>query len=173
MKGRARKGSALFCLGLRSKARRNRKPSSGRNRLRLSGAGFRRASEAACGFPSLMGADRLDLPVNSATADLCSILSVENGAGVLRAIVEGWYLDLPYAVFLVGVNYSPLEYPQLGAPLGSCQSRNQEHREGWFDADLIELVKNHLRRGRRRRAIKFEDDFTVARACVFWLSAIC
>jgi hypothetical protein len=106
-----------------------------------------------------MGADRLDLPVNSATADLCSILSVENGAGVLRAIVEGWYLDLPYAVFLVGVNYSPLEYPQLGAPLGSCQSRNQEHREGWFDADLIELVKNHLRRGRRRRAIKFEDRF--------------
>jgi hypothetical protein len=22
---------------------------------------------------------------------------------------EGWYVDLPYAVFLVGVNYSPLE----------------------------------------------------------------
>lgn len=22
---------------------------------------------------------------------------------------EGWYVDLPYALFLVGVNYSPLE----------------------------------------------------------------
>jgi hypothetical protein len=25
---------------------------------------------------------------------------------------EGWYVDLPYAVFLVGVNYSPLGCPK-------------------------------------------------------------
>jgi hypothetical protein len=28
---------------------------------------------------------------------------------------EGWYVDRPYAVFLVGVNYSPLEWRQLTA----------------------------------------------------------
>ena len=37
---------------------------------------------------------------------------------------EGWYVDLPYAVFLVGVNYSPLEYGDLSAPRSFCQSRN-------------------------------------------------
>jgi hypothetical protein len=26
---------------------------------------------------------------------------------------EGWCVDLPYAVFAIGVNYSPLESPQL------------------------------------------------------------
>jgi hypothetical protein len=25
---------------------------------------------------------------------------------------EGWYVDLPDAVFVVGVNYSPLECPE-------------------------------------------------------------
>lgn len=28
---------------------------------------------------------------------------------------EGWYVDLPYAVFIVGVNYSPLECRHLTA----------------------------------------------------------
>jgi hypothetical protein len=40
---------------------------------------------------------------------------------------EGWYVDLPYVVFLVDVNYSPLECRYLSALQSSCQSRNQEH----------------------------------------------
>jgi hypothetical protein len=36
---------------------------------------------------------------------------------------EGWYVDLPYAIFLVGVNYSPLESRHLSAPRSLCQSR--------------------------------------------------
>jgi len=44
---------------------------------------------------------------------------------------EGWDVDLPYAVFDVGVNYSPLEYSHLSPPRSSCQSRNQEHPQGF------------------------------------------
>jgi hypothetical protein len=35
---------------------------------------------------------------------------------------EGWHVDLPYAVFLVGVNYSPLESRQLIVSPSFCQS---------------------------------------------------
>jgi hypothetical protein len=71
---------------------------------------------------------------------------------------EGWYVDLPYAVFLVGVNYSPFGV-SLVKRSGFLSIARSERRDGWFDADSIELVKIHLRRGRRRRAIKFEDRF--------------
>jgi hypothetical protein len=42
---------------------------------------------------------------------------------------EGWYVDLPYAVFLLGVNYSPLECRRFSAPPSSSQPRNQEDLE--------------------------------------------
>jgi len=35
---------------------------------------------------------------------------------------EGWCVDLPYAVFVAGVNYSPLECAHLNALQSSCQS---------------------------------------------------
>jgi hypothetical protein len=35
---------------------------------------------------------------------------------------EGWYVDLPDAVFMAGVNYSPLEQSELSAGCGFCQS---------------------------------------------------
>ena len=50
---------------------------------------------------------------------------------VIGVASEGWDVDLPYAVFDVGVNYSPLEYSHLSPPRSSCQSRNQEHPQGF------------------------------------------
>jgi hypothetical protein len=57
----------------KGEAELNRNFSSGRNRLQPLGAGFRRASEGACGLPSLMSRP-LGLPVNSATADFVAVV---------------------------------------------------------------------------------------------------
>src|SRR5271156_255254 len=38
---------------------------------------------------------------------------------------EGWYVDLPAAVFMIGVNYSPLELPEIIVTPGFCQSRKK------------------------------------------------
>ena len=50
---------------------------------------------------------------------------------------EGWYVDLPYAVFLVGANYSPLE----------CRQRT---RDLWLLSIYLSLSITPSARGRLR-----------------------
>ena len=59
---------------------------------------------------------------------------------------EGWYVDLPYAVFLVGVNYSPLECRRSnrGAKFVSIQIAGARTPRGVVIAPCIYLV--HRRR---------------------------
>jgi hypothetical protein len=84
-------------------------------------------ASAACDIPGLLLAgNRMNEPRPALPGPKVSF------ASILRwgTEPEGWYVDLPYALFLVGVNYSPLECRHLSAPGSFCQSRNQEHFRG-------------------------------------------
>ena len=56
---------------------------------------------------------------------------------------EGWYVDLPYAVFMVGVNYSPLGCHKLKRGNKFESMQNQQELVDWLDAEMIGVPKNH------------------------------